>query len=84
MYLSDILMQLNVQNDIRFAIVDAFEAEGIEIPFPQRDIHVRSGLFRAQGPDETPMDEEPADETEEEQDDMPTGRRRRRRKVDPE
>ncbi|SEB39411.1 Small-conductance mechanosensitive channel [Nitratireductor aquibiodomus] len=83
-YLSDILMQLNVQNDIRFAIVDAFEAEGIEIPFPQRDIHVRSGLFRAQEPDETPKDEEPADEMEEEQDEVPAGRRRRRRKVDPE
>ncbi|MCR4267735.1 mechanosensitive ion channel family protein [Nitratireductor sp. ZSWI3] len=42
-YLSDITAQLPVQNDIRFAIVDAFEAEGIEIPFPQRDLHVRSG-----------------------------------------
>ncbi|UUP16055.1 mechanosensitive ion channel family protein [Nitratireductor thuwali] len=42
-YLADILAQLEVQNEIRFAIVEAFEREGIEIPFPQRDIHVRSG-----------------------------------------
>ncbi|WP_265518045.1 mechanosensitive ion channel domain-containing protein [Nitratireductor luteus] len=42
-YLADILAQLEVQNEIRFAIVEAFEREGIEIPFPQRDIHFRSG-----------------------------------------
>ena len=35
---------LIVQNEIRFAIVEAFQREGIEIPFPQRDIHIRSGL----------------------------------------
>ncbi|WP_295806726.1 mechanosensitive ion channel domain-containing protein [uncultured Nitratireductor sp.] len=85
-YLSDILMQLNVQNDIRFAIVDAFEAEGIEIPFPQRDIHVRSGNFKMQDP-VTPMDDgdeadDPADADDEAP--IPAGRGRRRRKVDPE
>lgn len=30
-------------SDIRFAVDQAFRAEGIEIPFPQRDVHVRSG-----------------------------------------
>jgi small-conductance mechanosensitive channel len=41
-FLPDILNQLRVQNDIRFAILDAFAAEGIEIPFPQQDLHLRS------------------------------------------
>jgi small-conductance mechanosensitive channel len=32
-----------VASDLRFAIDDAFREAGIEIPFPQRDLHVRSG-----------------------------------------
>ncbi len=43
-YLSDILDMLAVQNEIRFSVVETFKREGIEIPFPQRDIHIRSGL----------------------------------------
>jgi small-conductance mechanosensitive channel len=31
-------------SDLRFAIDAAFREAGIEIPFPQRDLHVRSGL----------------------------------------
>jgi small-conductance mechanosensitive channel len=31
-----------VGSEVRFAIVHAFEEKGIQIPFPQRDIHVRS------------------------------------------
>ncbi|KFB09771.1 mechanosensitive ion channel family protein [Nitratireductor basaltis] len=46
-YLADILRQLEVQNDIRFAIIEAFEKEGIEIPFPQRDLHLRGGFVVA-------------------------------------
>lgn len=44
MYLYDILNTVTVQNDIRFGIIEAFEREGIEIPFPQRDLHIKSGL----------------------------------------
>jgi len=33
-----------VKSELYFAIFDAFEKAGIEIPFPQRDIHIRSGL----------------------------------------
>ncbi len=31
-----------VRNDLNFAIDDAFRANKIEIPFPQRDMHLRS------------------------------------------
>lgn len=32
------------QSDVMFAIWDAFKENGIEIPFPQRDLHIKSGL----------------------------------------
>lgn len=72
-FLADILTQLEVQNDIRFAVIDAFQTEGIEIPFPQRDIHLKTGLFAQQTPaaSETGAAETPA-------------RPRRRRRTDPE
>jgi small-conductance mechanosensitive channel len=31
-------------SDLRFGIWDALAARNIEIPFPQRDIHIRSGI----------------------------------------
>jgi small-conductance mechanosensitive channel len=31
-----------VRSDLALAINDAFEESGIEIPFPQRDLHLRS------------------------------------------
>ena len=42
-YLGDILNTGIVQNDIRFAIVETFKKEGIEIPFPQRDVNLKAG-----------------------------------------
>jgi small-conductance mechanosensitive channel len=33
-----------VRSALYFAIFDALKAAGIEIPFPQRDLHIRSGL----------------------------------------
>lgn len=33
-----------VASDLRFAIDRAFRENGIQIPFPQRDLHVKSGL----------------------------------------
>lgn len=34
----------NVCSDVRIAVWDAFKANGIEIPFPQRDLHIKSGF----------------------------------------
>lgn len=41
-YLRDISDGLSVRTDLRFAIFKALAEAGIEIPFPQRDVHVKS------------------------------------------
>jgi len=41
-FLHDIGSRLSVVSEINFAIDKAFREQGIEIPFPQRDLHVRS------------------------------------------
>ncbi|MCB2113735.1 MAG: mechanosensitive ion channel family protein [Parvularculaceae bacterium] len=41
-YLSDIGKGLQVRTDIRFEIFKAFKENGIEIPFPQQDVYIRS------------------------------------------
>jgi len=40
-YLNEVFDVVRVASDLRFAIDAAFRAEGIEIPFPQSDIHLR-------------------------------------------
>lgn len=42
-YLADILNGGPVRNDVRIAILERFRAEGIEIPFPRRELSVRFG-----------------------------------------
>ena len=37
------------QSEVMFAIVDLFEANGVKIPFPQRDLHIISGQAEASG-----------------------------------
>lgn len=41
-FLADISKGLQVRTDLRFAIDAAFREAGVEIPFPQRDVHVKS------------------------------------------
>ncbi len=40
-FIRDIDRRLTVMSDLNFAIDAAFRAHGVEIPFPQRDLHVR-------------------------------------------
>ncbi len=40
-YLADLLNGTMVRNDIRVAIIERFRHEGIEIPFPQRNLNIR-------------------------------------------
>jgi small-conductance mechanosensitive channel len=76
-FLSDIVNSNSVQNDIRFAVVEAFAEEGIAIPSTARFI--------------MPHEEEPADKSKADlvhaqrtESEEPVGRvRRNRRKVDP-
>ncbi|MHA7856667.1 MAG: mechanosensitive ion channel family protein [Henriciella sp.] len=45
-FIRDANNSLLVRNDLRFKIFSALKKSGIEIPFPQRDIHIRSGAAR--------------------------------------
>ncbi len=40
-YIRDIDQRLRIASEMRFAIKKTFDAAGIEIPFPQRDVHIR-------------------------------------------
>jgi len=46
---SGVQRQRRFRSDLNFAIAATFRAQGIEIPFPQRDVHVRSGLLEVRG-----------------------------------
>jgi small-conductance mechanosensitive channel len=37
------------RSDLNFAIVKKFREADIEIPFPQRDLHIRSGVLKVEG-----------------------------------
>ncbi|WP_136656415.1 mechanosensitive ion channel domain-containing protein [Nitratireductor sp. XY-223] len=41
-YLSDVLSGLSVATDLRTKIFERFREEGIEIPFPQTDVHIKA------------------------------------------
>ena len=40
-HLADVLDGLKVRNDLRLTIFERFKEEGIEFPFPQRDLHLK-------------------------------------------
>lgn len=42
-WVDDVKLMGKVAGDLRFRIWDALKANGIEMPFPQQDIHIRSG-----------------------------------------
>ena len=43
-WIADPLLEPVVTSELRFAIDRAFREEKIEIPFPQRDVHIRGGV----------------------------------------
>jgi len=51
-HLKDVDKRIDVRSDMHFAIDKSFREHGIEIPFPQRDIHIKSGLH-LEGKDES-------------------------------
>ena len=43
-WLADPMLAVSIISDLRFMIWKAFAKRRIEIPFPQRDLHLRSGV----------------------------------------
>jgi len=41
------------RSNINFAIAEKFREAGIEMPFPQRDLHIRSGVLKVENVAET-------------------------------
>ncbi|MEX2585272.1 MAG: mechanosensitive ion channel family protein, partial [Balneolaceae bacterium] len=44
LWVFDVTEYRNIRNDVNQAIVRTFRENNIEIPFPQRDLHVRSSV----------------------------------------
>ena len=44
-WISEPRKQFQIKSDLYFSIYQLFQERGVEIPFPQRDLHVRSGAL---------------------------------------
>jgi small-conductance mechanosensitive channel len=68
-WLDNFDQSLDVKSDLSVAIYKRFDKEGIAIPFPQRDLHLRSvseNVWRQWRGEKAPVDLQPAFEMEEE------------------
>ena len=76
-FLNDMDYVLSTSSRMRFEILERFRQEGIEIPFPQRDLHVRSGLVAPSADEQRtlPSAKEMGDQPAERSDGKPTERR---------
>ena len=59
-WVDDLLLRLTVASDLRFMIWKAFAEHQIEIPYPQRDLHIRSGVLREMSDGKASAENEPA------------------------
>lgn len=59
-FLADIGKGLQVRTELRFAIYKAFKENGIEFPFPQQDVHIRSWMGGAPPAPASPKRTSPA------------------------
>ena len=82
-FLADVTNLGIVQNDLRFSILDAFAKENIEIPFPQRDLNIRSTVPAPPWPADDDRAEAALVDRKRQEAATPP-RRRGRRKPDPE
>ena len=48
-FIRDINDRFVIASDLRFAIDSAFRLHGVEIPFPQRDLHIKSSKVKGGG-----------------------------------
>ena len=53
-WITDPPEDLRIASDLRFAIDQAFRAADITIPFPQRDLHLKTGFSELAETRETP------------------------------
>ena len=53
-WVEDATIKGKVASELRLQIWDALEANGIEIPYPQQDIHIRSGVLPLDASQHTP------------------------------
>ena len=57
-YVQDVDYFLSVPSDLNFAIDEAFREEGIEIPFPQRDVHIKEQQRKDEGEGDVPQQQD--------------------------
>jgi small-conductance mechanosensitive channel len=63
-WIPDVKKRYQVLNKLNQAIVRKFAEYEIEIPFPQRDLHVRSGLHKERGENQEKHGSEDSDTAE--------------------